>query len=70
MPIVVAFSISLAFTIDITLPLPPVLALLAGKHLQMFGLCATADCSLARNITNSKESLTSLLVPRQQLRRE
>lgn len=32
--------------------------------------CATADFSLARNITNSKESLTSLLVPRQQLRRE
>src|ERR1700734_1496828 len=29
--------------------------------------CATADFSLARNITNSKESPTSLLVPRLQL---
>jgi hypothetical protein len=38
MPIVVAFSILLAFSIDITLPLPPVLPLLADKHLQVFGL--------------------------------
>jgi hypothetical protein len=70
MPIVVAFSILLAFSIDITLPLPPVLPLLASKHLQVFGACAIADYYLARNTTNSKESLTSLLVPRQQLRRE
>jgi hypothetical protein len=39
MPIVVAFSILLAFSIDITLAaLPPVLPLLAGKHLQVFRL--------------------------------
>ena len=69
MPIVVAFSILLAFTIDITYPSPNPYAL-GWQTLAGVWACAFADCSLARNITNSKESLTSLLVPRQQLRRE
>ena len=38
MPIAVVFSILLAFSIDIALPLPPVLPLLADKHLQVLGL--------------------------------
>jgi hypothetical protein len=68
-PIVVAFSILLAFTIDITHPCPSPYTLGQRTFADVWA-CATADCSLARNITNSKESLTSLLVPRQQLRRE
>jgi len=64
------FPILLAFTIDHAYPCPQFLTLLAGGHFAGVWACATADFSLARNITNSKESLTSLLVPRQQLRRE
>jgi hypothetical protein len=60
----------LAFSIDIAPTPAPSPSALGRQTLAGVWACAIADCSLARNITNSKESLTSLLVPRQQLRRE